>query len=97
MLDAGFKGAMKVTKRVDAEIIVWRVGQVVKADAVDGGVYAYGAICAAWNSVFRSAAEVLSELTRRIVTTSLGFLSIHILIAASQSLTLPASNSPQSV
>lgn len=43
------------------------------------------------NSVARSPALALSELTRRMDTTSDGLLSIHVLISISHSLNKPAS------
>src|SRR5271163_317490 len=89
--------AMKVSRRVLAEMRVWRVGQVVGGVVVEGGVYAYLVMPDSENSAASCDGVALSELTRRTVTTSLGLLSIQSLTSDSQSLSRPASSRSQSV
>lgn len=60
----------------------WRVGHVVEAVLVEG-VYPYLAIPELLNTVPNEAVELLSLLTRRIVTTSFVLASIQVLILVS--------------
>jgi hypothetical protein len=81
--------AMKVTRRVLAEIISWSVGH--DDGVADCGVYEYCVMPDDVKICFRVAASALTPFTKRIVTTSFGFASIQVLTSLSQFSTEPAS------
>lgn len=87
--------ATKTSRRVFAFINCCNVGQEVGGEVNDVGLYASDVISASVNSAWRSEVEASSLLTRRIVTTSLGLLSIHSFMSFSQSLRRPASRRSQ--
>jgi len=80
---------MNVTSRVFAVMRDWRVGHVEGVEEV--GVYAYFVIPEDVNSEPRVDASALTPFTSRIVTTSLGLLSIHVLTSTSHVSNNPAS------
>src|SRR3569833_461984 len=88
--------AMKVTSRVLELIMLPSVGQLPVA-LVDEGRYPYLERPEAWKASPYRDTSWFSELTRRRVTTSLGFWSIQYLMADSQLVRAPASRIAQLV
>lgn len=89
--------AMKVISRVFAVMRVWRVGQVEMGPEVEVGVYPYSLMPLDTKTDPNADASSSSELTRRSVTTSFVFASIHVLISAKNDSSVPASRRVQVV
>lgn len=85
--------AMKVTRRVLAEIICWRVGHVLCG--VEVGVYPNFEIPEEVNRGPYSEAGMSSELTIIKVTTSRGLASIQVRISDNHVVSGPASRRAQ--
>lgn len=87
--------AMNVTRRVFAEMRVWRVGQAERGPEFVDGMYPYIEIPELVNISPIVSPETSSELTRRMVITSFGLVSSHVLISESHFSRVPPLRSKQ--